>query len=188
MVPPVTFWPFHLFQCPGCNSLVMRKDLNNLNVECSECTERKGRIYRFCWQCMREWKGPAPRSDGCDNNGCQSPLDVLRNCAVLVFKDVKGVHGCPSIRACPTCGMLLEHNKRQCKSIVCKRCNIKFCFVCLSTTLRCLNAPYENCPGGVAPRQTTLPVWKLKKWSLLKSNKQNLFGASHNSDTKKIIT
>lgn len=151
------------FQCPGCNSLVSRKDTHNLSVACLVCTARKGYSYTFCWQCMKEWKGPAPRSDGCDNIDCQSPLDILAKCPYINFNDVKGVRNCPSIRACPNCGMLLEHNKKNCRSLVCQRCKTKFCFVCLSATQTCLNQPYEKCPNGVAPRQTTIPVWKQQK-------------------------
>lgn len=145
------------FQCPGCNCLVSRKDTNNLSVQCSKCPKT------FCWQCMKVWKGPAPRSDGCDNVGCQSPLDILAKCPYINFKEVKGIRNCPSIRACPTCGMLLEHNEQYCRSLVCTRCKTKFCFVCLSATQKCLSSPYEKCPNGVAPRQTSLPVWKQKK-------------------------
>lgn len=147
------------FQCPGCNLLVSRKDKNNVCVECSVCTERKGWTYAFCWQCRQEWKGPGPRSDGCENVGCRNPLDILANCPSINFKDVKGVDNCPSIRACPNCGTLLEHNEQYCKSLTCTRCKTKFCFVCLSVTQECLKAPYEKCLNGVAPRQTAIPVW-----------------------------
>ncbi|XP_030287831.1 E3 ubiquitin-protein ligase RNF144A-like [Sparus aurata] len=148
-------------QCPGCKSHVVRDDLSNLNVECPECTASKRRTYRFCWQCLREWKGPGPRSDRCDNDDCPDPLDTLKNCPNIVFKDVKGVNGCPCIRACPTCGILVEHNEKQCKSMVCHRCKVKFCFVCLTKNKDCLlyNA-YNPCPTGVAPRQRSIPVWE----------------------------
>ncbi|XP_073330746.1 uncharacterized protein [Pagrus major] len=147
-------------QCPGCKSRVVRNDLSNLNVECPVCTASKGRTYRFCWQCLREWKGWAPRSDRCDNDGCPDPLDILRNCPNIIFKDVKVVNGCPSIRACPTCGVLVEHNKNQCKSMICPRCKVKFCFVCLKITEECLKInPYNLCPIGVTPRQRSIPVW-----------------------------
>lgn len=146
-------------QCPGCKNRVARKDPNNLNVECTFCTTRKGGTYRFCWLCLREWKGPAPRSDHCDNVNCQSPLHILKNCPDIDFKDMKSVKGCPSIRACPNCGLMVEHDSRFCKSIVCKRCKVKFCFVCLDIAGECLNKPYEPCPT-VAPRQTVIPKWE----------------------------
>ncbi|XP_036969001.1 probable E3 ubiquitin-protein ligase RNF144A-A [Acanthopagrus latus] len=148
-------------QCPGCKSRVVRNDLSNLNVECSVCTASKRRTYRFCWRCLKEWKGRAPRSDRCDNDGCPDPLETLKNCPDIVFESVKGINGCPSIRACPTCGMLVEHNKKQCKSMVCPRCKVKFCFVCLKKNKGCLQQnAYSLCPAGVAPRQKSIPVWK----------------------------
>ncbi|KAL7374698.1 hypothetical protein ABVT39_005635 [Epinephelus coioides] len=111
--------------CPGCQSRLMRADLHDLSVQCPVCTARRRRAYQFCWQCLKKWKGPAPRSDRCGNADCQDPLEILRNCPDITFKDVKGVTGCPSIRACPTCGFLVEHDKKQCKAVYCVRC--KWC-------------------------------------------------------------
>ncbi|XP_051285273.1 uncharacterized protein LOC127379558 [Dicentrarchus labrax] len=151
--------------CPGCKSSVVRTELSDLSVFCPVCTVDTKRSYRFCWQCLKEWKGPAPRLDCCENDGCiNQPLETLRNCPVLVFKDMKGVTGCPSIRACPTCGLLLEHNRKYCKSIVCRRCKVKFCFVCLKLSKECRKSSsyYRLCSTGVAHRQTSIPVWKRK--------------------------
>uniref|UniRef100_A0A8C4E5B7 RING-type domain-containing protein n=1 Tax=Dicentrarchus labrax TaxID=13489 RepID=A0A8C4E5B7_DICLA len=153
--------------CPGCKSSVVRNDPSNLSVECSVCTANKKRSYRFCWQCSKEWKGPAPRSDRCENVGCiNQQLETLKNSPDIVFENVEGVTGCPSIRACPTCGLLLEHNKTRCKNIVCRRCKGMFCFVCLKLTTECLklnpSSHFKPCSTGVAPRQTSIPVWKRK--------------------------
>ncbi|XP_062300436.1 uncharacterized protein LOC134005529 [Scomber scombrus] len=143
--------------CPGCNSSVERADLNNLSVLCSVCTAEKKKVYRFCWQCLREWKGPAPRSDRCDNDDCiNEPLETLRKCPEIPFKDVKGVTSCPCIRACPTCGLLVEHSSKGCKNIICHQCHVEFCFVCLKVTVECSVA--RSC--SVAPRQTSIPVWQ----------------------------
>nr|XP_046237251.1 E3 ubiquitin-protein ligase ARIH2-like [Scatophagus argus] len=147
--------------CPGCKSHVWRTDLTNLAVECTVCSVAKNKTFMFCWQCLNEWKGPAPRSDRCDNTDCQSPLHILKSCPAIVFNDVKGVRGCPSIRACPDCGLLVEHNKNQCKSMTCPRCKLKFCFVCLKVKCKSTD-PFGPCPTGVAPRQTSLPVWRKK--------------------------
>uniref|UniRef100_A0A3Q2PQP2 RING-type domain-containing protein n=1 Tax=Fundulus heteroclitus TaxID=8078 RepID=A0A3Q2PQP2_FUNHE len=127
-------------KCPGCKSPVARQNEFNLCVSCKTCTEKGGRLYEFCWQCQREWKGPKPRLDRCENDG---------------------ITGCPSIRACPTCGSLLEHKRNHCKHLTCPQCKIKFCFVCLKTFAECsktsgISAP---CSSGVAPRQTFIPVW-----------------------------
>ncbi|KAI3376348.1 hypothetical protein L3Q82_016832 [Scortum barcoo] len=163
---------FDVKACPGCKSLVMRADPYDLSVKCTVCTAERNKTYRFCWQCLREWKGPAPRSDRCENEDCQNPLELLWTCPDIDFEDVRGVTGCPCIRACPTCGLVVEHNRAQCKNITCRRCKVEFCFVCLKLTEDCLGLPeecneldlitsfYEPCSSGVAPRQTSLPVWQ----------------------------
>ncbi|XP_039996360.1 probable E3 ubiquitin-protein ligase ARI8 [Xiphias gladius] len=148
-----------LNQCPGCRSSMVRKVESNLNVRCPVCTRNKGKTYEFCWQCLREWKGPAPRSDRCQNEGCfNDTVKLLNACPDIIFESVKGVSGCPSIRACPTCGLLVEHNKKKCKNIICPQCMVEFCFVCLKLTEKCQS--YFSCSSGVAPRQTSIPVWK----------------------------
>uniref|UniRef100_A0A3Q2THQ2 RING-type domain-containing protein n=1 Tax=Fundulus heteroclitus TaxID=8078 RepID=A0A3Q2THQ2_FUNHE len=152
-------------KCPGCKSPVVRQNEFNLCVSCKTCTEKEGRLYEFCWQCQREWKGPKPRLDRCENDGCcNTALQTLKTCPDIVFDTVKGITGCPSIRACPTCGSLLEHKRNHCKHLTCPQCKIKFCFVCLKTFAECsktsgISAP---CSSGVAPRQTFIPVWKKK--------------------------
>ncbi|XP_070786137.1 potential E3 ubiquitin-protein ligase ariadne-2-like [Enoplosus armatus] len=152
--------------CPCCKSRAIRTDLSDLSVRCTVCTTAKKRKYIFCWQCLNEWKGPAPRSDRCQNVGCASQIETLRSCPEITFESVKGVPGCPSIRACPTCGFLVEHNKTRCKNITCHRCNVEFCFVCLKLTAECQrlkdSSYYVHCASGVAPRQTSIPVWKRK--------------------------
>ncbi|KAM8748248.1 uncharacterized protein AB9X84_015986 [Acanthopagrus schlegelii] len=155
-------------ECPGCKSLVVRKDLDDLSVRCTVCTANRQSLYKFCWQCLREWKGPVLRTDHCDNDGCQSPLGILKNCGDVVLKGVMDVRGdplkCPSTRACPTCGMLVGHNGTKCKNVHCRQCKVEFCFVCLKTTTECqrINARswFRICSTGIAPRQTSIPVWQ----------------------------
>ncbi|XP_067378746.1 uncharacterized protein [Channa argus] len=145
--------------CPKCKSSVVRKNPSNLRVRCTVCPTKKRRYYTFCWQCLRDWKGPAPRSDSCGNDGCTNEsLKTLRNCPDMYLWSVK----CPSIRACPTCGILLQHDNISCKNVHCPRCQVPFCFVCLklanpwSTT-----CSYIAC-SVAAPRQTSIPVWQKK--------------------------
>lgn len=150
-------------RCPGCKSSVARKDEFNLCVSCKRCTAKKGHAYEFCWQCLREWKGPKPRFDCCGNDGCcNTVLQTLQTCPEIVFDTVKGITGCPSIRACPTCGSLLEHKRNHCKHLDCPQCKIKFCFVCLKTFAECSKSSNISgpCSSGVAPRQKVIPVWK----------------------------
>ncbi|XP_067379182.1 uncharacterized protein [Channa argus] len=138
--------------CPKCKSSVVRKKPSNLRVCCTVCPTKKGRYYTFCWQCLRDWKVPAPRSDSCGNDGCTNEsLKTLRNCPDMYLGSVK----CPSIRACPTCGILLQHDNTLCKNVDCPRCQVPFCFVCLKLCL-CFTC------SVAAPRQASIPVWDKK--------------------------
>ncbi|XP_036843377.1 potential E3 ubiquitin-protein ligase ariadne-2-like [Oncorhynchus mykiss] len=150
--------------CPGCNSYVARTDLSNLRVHCTVCSAEKGQLYEFCWLCLQQWKGSQQSSDHCDNDDCMTDLELLKTCPTVTFADVQGVTGCPSTRACPTCGVLLEHDKTGCKNIECKNCNKEFCFVCLKLTSECLKTSkyFIGCSAGVAPRQTSIPSWSDK--------------------------
>ncbi|XP_060770738.1 probable E3 ubiquitin-protein ligase RNF144A-A [Neoarius graeffei] len=149
-------------QCPGCKSYVERQNLTNLCVHCIICTAATGKRFEFCWQCLKTWKGPAPRSEKCDNSGCVNhTLEKLLKCADTILPEVQNLK-CPSLRACPTCGNLVEHDTTGCKNIICNRCQIEFCFSCLKITAECLQTSsyYTPCINGVAPRQTSIPTWR----------------------------
>ncbi|XP_034471457.1 probable E3 ubiquitin-protein ligase ARI5 [Hippoglossus hippoglossus] len=149
-------------ECPGCNTFVEREDLTNLSVVCTVCLEDGENQHTFCWQCLKQWKGPMPRSDRCDNDGCVNHnLELLKNCRDTSLPQVQGVDKCPSIRVCPTCGQRVEHDRTGCKNIICPRCQVEFCFVCLKLTSECLKTSsyFIPCSDGVAPRQTSIPVW-----------------------------
>ncbi|XP_037615325.1 uncharacterized protein LOC119482032 [Sebastes umbrosus] len=149
--------------CPGCKTYLERADLTNLSVQCIVCTADKKKVYEFCWQCLKQWKGAARRSDRCDNDGCiNHDLELLKNCKTTALPEVNGVDACPSIRVCPTCGQRAAHDKTGCKNIICPRCQVEFCFVCLKLTPECLTTSsyYDACSDGVAPRQTSIPVWR----------------------------
>ncbi|XP_062943116.1 E3 ubiquitin-protein ligase RNF217-like [Cynocephalus volans] len=149
-------------ECPGCKSFVERKDQTSLRVLCTICTSTQGKDYEFCWQCLKAWKGPGTSSVRCGNEGCRDQiLHVLATCAT---KDLPGseVRDCPSIRACPTCGLLIEH-KKMCKYVTCSQCHVAFCFACLETAQACQdtrpNSWFRKCAKSLAPRQSHVPVW-----------------------------
>ncbi|XP_043923880.1 uncharacterized protein DDB_G0292642-like [Protopterus annectens] len=149
--------------CPSCHSYVERKDLTNLNVCCLICTAQLGRPFEFCWQCLKEWKGSAPRADRCENTECKNrDLETLKNCIVIELPGTT-VTNCPSIRACPICGQLIEHNQTGCKNVRCSRCQNEFCFACLEPTRACQatrpNSYFTTCAKPVAPKQTSIPTW-----------------------------
>ncbi|KAJ8268754.1 hypothetical protein COCON_G00113610 [Conger conger] len=148
--------------CPGCQTCVERADQTNLCVRCTVCSAETGRAYEFCWQCLQLWKGPAPRFNRCDNQSCTNKdLELLEKCKTTSLHQVEGVSACPSLRACPTCGQVLEHDRTGCKNILCSRCQVEFCFVCLKLTPVCLDTSshFRACKDGVAPRQTSIPSW-----------------------------
>lgn len=66
---------------------------------------------------------------------------------------------CPSIRACPKCGKLIEHTDG-CRRVTCDRCSTTFCFNCLIIRPPTAQA-YYNCPDNcsTAARQTVIPKW-----------------------------
>ncbi|KAM4612210.1 E3 ubiquitin-protein ligase RNF19B-like isoform 2-T2 [Polymixia lowei] len=149
--------------CPKCKTCVERKDLSNLCVKCTICASDKQQSSQFCWQCLKPWKNPGPRSDRCGNAGCvNKDLELLKTCKTIDLPEVQGATGCPSVRACPTCGIKVEHDRRFCKNILCPRCRVEFCFVCLKLKSECskTSSPYRLCPNGVAPRQMTVPIWR----------------------------
>ncbi|KAJ1090407.1 hypothetical protein NDU88_003539 [Pleurodeles waltl] len=149
-------------ECPGCKTFVERKDLQNLSVHCVICSATNKETCEFCWQCLRPWKGAGTSSLRCENEGCEDPrLKILAECS---DKDLPGseIKNCPSTRACPTCGLMIEH-KDMCKYVMCQQCRLEFCFACLETAKVCQagkgGAWYKTCSKPVAPRQTRIPVW-----------------------------
>ncbi|XP_033839503.1 uncharacterized protein DDB_G0292642-like [Periophthalmus magnuspinnatus] len=150
-------------RCPKCKTNIERKDMANLCVQCSVCSAERREPYLLCWQCLKPWKGNAPRSDHCENSGCKNyELELLQNCKLTNLPQVRGADAVPSIRACPTCGQRVEHDKTGCKNVICPRCQKEFCFVCLKLTPECLKTSsyFIPCSAGVAPRQTSIPVWR----------------------------
>ncbi|CAL8241629.1 unnamed protein product [Merluccius merluccius] len=151
--------------CPGCRTNVERANENNLCFNCTICQASGKPTRQFCWQCLKPWKGRAPRTDRCDNDGCVNhDLVLLKNCGTILLSQVQGVGPCPSIRACPTCGMKVEHDKTGCKNLLCPRCQVEFCFVCLKLTEQCMKTSsyFIPCSSGIAPKQTAIPKWKNK--------------------------
>ncbi|XDV18906.1 hypothetical protein PO909_024504 [Leuciscus waleckii] len=82
---------FDFKACPGCQSHVERRDRSNLCVNCTICTANLKRTYYFCWNCRREWKGPANNAVRCDNNGCGQKArtsDPLKPCKPEIKKEI----------------------------------------------------------------------------------------------------
>lgn len=143
--------------CPGCNNFCERMSESDRCVVCRICSKKKGRTYNFCWDCKQEWIGnPTNKRCGNDNCNVQEILEKLQNCKEVEIGYLKGLKA-PSIRACPSCGSLIEHGG-QCKHVTCKACSKEFCFVCL----RIGDGGSSSCGSystacSVAPRQTSIP-------------------------------
>ena len=148
-------------ECPGCRSFVERQDENNLRVHCPRCTKKLGTNYDFCWNCLYEWTGPTTSSTKCGRKDCvHTDLSSIRDAPLMKINgfDV------PNRRACPNCGKVVEHYGEGCKMMYCKRCKKEFCFLCLELSADCLKtSPWSwngKCKKTVAPKQTSIPVWR----------------------------
>uniref|UniRef100_A0A8C6K7L0 RING-type domain-containing protein n=1 Tax=Nothobranchius furzeri TaxID=105023 RepID=A0A8C6K7L0_NOTFU len=137
---------FFSSQCPDCKSPVARHRETDLCVSCQVCTAKKGR--------------PKPHSDRCNNDKCcNSALETLNFCPTIMVGSVV----CSSVRACPVCGSLLKHDGIGCRNTTCPKCKLRFRYVCLETS-ECYktNRIYSLWSSGVAPRETSIPVWNRK--------------------------
>ncbi|XP_052797626.1 uncharacterized protein LOC128229837 [Mya arenaria] len=112
--------------CPKCLSFCERRNKADQRVICPVCTRKNGKRYEFCWFCLKTWL--TQNSHDCGNYGCNGEDPRLRLIKNSPRKQVVGVQ-CPAIRACPTCGLLIEH-KSDCKQMICP-CGQRFCFICL---------------------------------------------------------
>ena len=140
-------------ECPGCQTLCERMNPKDKRLICRICTKEKGRRFDFCWHCLHEWKDSGTTK--CGNEECSNEDHRLRILREAQEKYVVGVKT-PGCRACPHCGMLIEHVAK-CKHMVC-RCGVQFCFICLKKKdddgWKC---GYFSTKCESAPRQTNIP-------------------------------
>ena len=115
-------------QCPGCRSFCMRNDPKLNCVKCPVCAQ-KNLLSEFCWSCLHPWIAAKKDQNRCGNPVCDGGdprLRYLREAPKTKIYEVM----CPSIRACPNCGILIHHESG-CKHMQCTGCKKQFCFVCL---------------------------------------------------------
>lgn len=151
----ITFGSCPGFQkCPStsCSIWVYRDPADvNSRVRCPLCK------YEYCWSCLRGW---VTTGDFCGNTACATGIDPrIKFLSSRPLKTIGPVAGCPSIRACPGCGTLLEH-REACKHMACKSCTLQFCFVCLkpfNVITKQWQCGAHNAACPIAPLQTTLP-------------------------------
>ena len=147
-----------IVNCPQCESLCTPNNPSRVDVECIAC-RAKGETVIFCYKCLHmcTWQKHTSKyvykNRDCISNGGKNVLKILKEAPE---KKVIGV-SCPSIRACPSCGTLIEHEK-YCKHMTCRECKTDFCFLCLKMKPKddsgwgCGYA-YDKCK--VAPCQNT---------------------------------
>ena len=115
--------------CPSCKTWCIRDSNAGNRVRCPICTTNTGKKFDFCWLCLKKWKRFLS-SGSCGNGGCDGKdkrLGILANCPT---KRINLCASCPTIRGCPGCGLLIEHQDK-CGHVSCRNCSCKFCFVCL---------------------------------------------------------
>ncbi|KAH3702699.1 hypothetical protein DPMN_077725 [Dreissena polymorpha] len=141
-------------ECPKCTSFCSRQRNTDQRVKCPVCSRKDRKNYEFCWFCMNVWRTNGVNQ--CGNSECSGQdtrLNILKTCEI---KEVIGVK-CPKIRACPQCGVFIEHVDK-CKHIACP-CGTKFCFICLKQADE--QSRYQcgahNSKCEVAPVQTEIP-------------------------------
>ena len=139
-------------ECPGCQSYCERINKKDKRLICRICSKEKGRRFEFCWNCLHEWKSSG--TEKCGNEECGGEDPRLRTLREAKMKKVIGVDT-PSTRACPTCGMLIEHTEA-CKHMVCP-CSTQFCFICLKAKGDKWECGSFNTKCTPAARQTTIP-------------------------------
>ena len=137
-------------KCPGCRTWCFRDNKSNICVYCGDCSKTNGKPYHFCWECCEEWRSRLG-AEKCGNDHDSNKIQnyILSTCEEKFIEEVKA----PSMRACPKCGQLIEHEDK-CKHMDCP-CGHSFCFFCLKPqTASDRPCRYTSCT--VAPRQTTL--------------------------------
>ena len=140
-------------ECPKCHSCE-RESTHDRRVICPFCS-KDGNCYEFCWYCLHNWKSTGTAK--CGNAECSGEDPRLKILRDAPKKTIVGAKNCPCRRACPSCGMIIEHTKA-CKHMVCP-CGQKFCFICLkkAATSGSYQCGSYNTPCSVAAVQTTVP-------------------------------
>jgi len=142
-------------QCPGCNTWCIPIHHGDIRLQCGICTRGSGEEFDFCWACQCRWRSTSSRC--CGNEGCDGKDPRLRILNTAEKKKIDNIPGCPSIRSCPKCGLLINL-KEGCRHMTCTNCTAEFCFICLRRWIGKIHPP---CTCMVAPVQVQLtdPLW-----------------------------
>ncbi|KAK2816576.1 hypothetical protein Q7C36_022847 [Tachysurus vachellii] len=118
-------------KCPACHQEVVKKS-DGQCVACQLCSKVKRRIFRFCWDCQREWPKTTSTYSACNQPNCALRAALLSD--IRISDPNSSAQGCPYFRACPNCNALLTHDGEGCPEIECPKCSTEFCFCCLRPT------------------------------------------------------
>ncbi|XP_036420265.1 uncharacterized protein LOC118803854 [Colossoma macropomum] len=123
-------------KCPDCTS-PLKPILDTAGrpmplLQCLQCPAGQP----LCEQCLYPCSNnPDKSTTTCTNKSCQLVL-VLLTCEE-VTDPLSKVKGCPLFRACPKCRSLMMH-ERGCKYVACMKCQHRYCFICLRSTVECI--------------------------------------------------
>ena len=147
-------------QCPNCDNYIERDpSIIGLKTKCVLCFKICSQDFSFCWKCGNKWESSRNSNVSCGRGDCKSMnLKILENCKFIKLSACPKLDEIPSIRACPSCGILVEHSGLNCKNIACQRCNISFCFACLEKTEVCskFSGHYGKCSKPIEPIQRSI--------------------------------
>jgi len=115
-------------RCPGCNTLCEPFNSGYIRLRCPICSKDRGSPYDFCWACQRQWKSVGTKC--CGNIGCDEKDPRIRTLSNAEKITIDNISGCPGIRACPKCGLLIQQDGG-CRHMTCTDCQAEFCFICL---------------------------------------------------------
>ncbi|KAK2816575.1 hypothetical protein Q7C36_022846 [Tachysurus vachellii] len=124
-------------KCPACHQEVVKKS-DGQCVVCQSCSKEKRCIFRFCWDCQREWPKTTSAYSACNQPNCALRAALLSD--KRISNANSSAQGCPYFRACPNCNALLTHNGQGCPKINCPKCFTAFCFRCLRP--RCIRTDF----------------------------------------------
>uniref|UniRef100_A0A672GH55 RING-type domain-containing protein n=1 Tax=Salarias fasciatus TaxID=181472 RepID=A0A672GH55_SALFA len=149
--------------CPGCKTYLERMDLTNLCVQLHGlCPADKKKVYQFCWQCSKPWKGTLhpqtlcqrglrqPRPGAAENLQADRPAEVLEVMPVPPSGPVS-----PAVRGWSTTKHRLQEHHLSSLSDRVLLCVPELTPECLKTSTH-----FQKCSAGVAPKQTSIPVWR----------------------------
>ena len=124
----------------------------------NEATLHLPKYLENYWRYVNDFLHTGTGSRCCGNEGCDGKDQRIRILSAAESVSIDDIPGCPSIRACPKCGLLI-YLKEGCRHMTCTGCGAEFCFICLKKWKVSLRHRLSACP--VAPVQTTLtdPLW-----------------------------